>query len=91
MNAEEFPRSFFRGIFEGFWWSFVSMTTVGYVLTTLLSCELNLFVLNKAFAKGIFNFSHGTIIRTGITSRKIPCYMRDSTCRSFIVKKAKIF
>ena len=29
-NAEEFPRSFHIGLFEGFWWSFVSMTTVGY-------------------------------------------------------------
>ena len=36
-------------------------------------------------------FMHGTIIRTGITCKKIPCYMRDSTCRWFIVKKAKIF
>ena len=34
---------------------------------------------------------HGTIIRTGITCKKIPCYMRDSTCRWCIVKKAKIF
>ena len=34
---------------------------------------------------------HGTIIRTGITCKKIPCYMRDSTCRWFIIKKAKIF
>ena len=23
---------------------------------------------------------HGTITRTGITCKKIPCYMRDSTC-----------
>ena len=35
--------------------------------------------------------SHGTIIRTGITCKKIPCYMRDSACKWFIVKKAKIF
>ena len=35
--------------------------------------------------------THGTIIRTGITCKKIPCYMRDSACRWFIVKKAKIF
>lgn len=56
MNTEEFPRSFLRGFFEGFWWSFVSMTTVGYDLTILLSCELNLFLLNKAFAKWMFNF-----------------------------------
>ena len=34
---------------------------------------------------------HGTIIRVGITCNKIPCYMPDSACRWFIVKKAKIF
>ena len=34
---------------------------------------------------------HGTIIRTGITCKNTPCYMRDSDCRWFIVKKATIF
>ena len=29
-NVEEFPRSFLTGWYEGFWWAFVSMTTVGY-------------------------------------------------------------
>ena len=29
-NPGEFPRPFHVGIFEGFWWSFISMTTVGY-------------------------------------------------------------
>ena len=33
---------------------------------------------------------HGTIIWTGITCKKIPCYMHDSACRLFIVKKAKM-
>ena len=37
------------------------------------------------------HLTHGTIIRTGIICKKIPCYMRDSACRWFIVKKAKIF
>ena len=36
-------------------------------------------------------FNHGTIIRTGITCKKIPCYMRDSACSWLIVEKAKIF
>ena len=36
-------------------------------------------------------WEHGTIIRTGIKCKKIPCYMRDSACRWFIVKTAKIF
>ena len=29
-NDEEFPRSFLIGWYEGFWWAFISMTTVGY-------------------------------------------------------------
>ena len=28
-NQDEFPRPFLIGVFEGFWWSFISMTTVG--------------------------------------------------------------
>ena len=35
--------------------------------------------------------NHGTIIGTGITCRKIPCYIRNSASRWFIVKKAKLF
>ena len=35
--------------------------------------------------------NHGTIIRTGITCKKIPCCMRDSACRWLIVEKVKIF
>ena len=30
MNTDEFPRGFIKGCFEGFWWAFISMTTVGY-------------------------------------------------------------
>jgi len=29
-NRDDFPSRFYAGIFDGFWWSFVSMTTVGY-------------------------------------------------------------
>ncbi|XP_047138624.1 uncharacterized protein LOC100206068 isoform X1 [Hydra vulgaris] len=29
-NEKQFPRSFTSGMGEGFWWAFVSMTTVGY-------------------------------------------------------------
>ena len=34
---------------------------------------------------------HGTIIQTGKTCKKIPCYMRDSACRWLYVKNVKIF
>ena len=34
---------------------------------------------------------HGPVIQTGITRKKIPCFMRDSAYRWFIVKKTKIF
>ena len=29
-NKEMFPRTFLVGLLDGFWWSFISMTTVGY-------------------------------------------------------------
>jgi hypothetical protein len=28
-NPDEFPTPFVRGMFEGFWWAMVTMTTVG--------------------------------------------------------------
>ena len=49
--------------------------------------ETKVFQLNP----NSFEENHETIIRTGITCKKIPCYMRDSACSWFIVKKAKIF
>ena len=36
-------------------------------------------------------FDHRTIIQTGIKCKKIACYMHDSACRWFIVKKVKLF
>ncbi|XP_031571660.1 uncharacterized protein LOC116305827 isoform X3 [Actinia tenebrosa] len=29
-NPEQFPTSFVKGVGEGFWWSFITMTTLGY-------------------------------------------------------------
>ena len=29
-NEKEFPKPFYLGLVEGMWWSFISMTTVGY-------------------------------------------------------------
>ena len=35
-NHVDFPKSFISGSLEGLWWSFVTMTTVGYVLKMIL-------------------------------------------------------
>ena len=48
-------------------------------------------LIGALFLKVIILSVHGTIRRTGITCKKVPCYMRDSAYRWFIVKKAKIF
>ena len=53
--------------------------TVNYLLLLLL-CEW--IVLQEICF-------YRTIIQTRITSKKISCYMLDSTCRWFIFKKAK--
>lgn len=37
-NREQFPRSITRGPGEGFWWAFVTMTTVGLVL--MVNCTI---------------------------------------------------
>ena len=29
------PKPFYPGLFSGFWWAFISMTTVGYVFTPI--------------------------------------------------------
>ena len=39
----------------------------------------------------MIQLTHGTIIRTGITCKEIPCYMRNSASRWLIVENAKIF
>ena len=38
-----------------------------------------------------FRLDYGTITRTGITCKKIPCYMHDSAPRWLIVENVKIF
>ena len=50
-------------------------------------------VMYPLFLSRTFTYSweHGTIMRIGITCKKIPCYMCDSARRWFIVKKAKPF
>ena len=46
--------------------------------------------MSKAMQKDRRYFLTWNLIRTGATCKKIPCYMRHSGCRWFIVKKAKI-
>ena len=48
-------------------------------------------VFQKTLWLLFYTINYGTIIQAGITCKKIPCYMRDSACRWFIVKKTKIF
>ena len=53
---------------------------------------ISIFVLKEVYFKLLTELSaNGTIIQTKITCKKIPCYMCDSACRWFIVKKTKIF
>ncbi|KAM7434885.1 hypothetical protein ABFA07_015103 [Porites harrisoni] len=44
-NTEEFGRPFHRGIFDGFWWAFVTMSTVGYGDKTPKSVAARLFAV----------------------------------------------
>ena len=56
INKEEFPRPFLIGWFEGFWWSFISMTTVGYGDKVPKSVAARLFSIVWIFV-GITTFS----------------------------------
>ena len=49
------------------------------------------FQLLKGTVWKLYNRKHGTIIRPGITCKKIPCYVRDSAFGWLIVENAKIF
>lgn len=56
VNKEAFPRPFLSGWFEGVWWSFVSMTTVGYGDKVPKSVSARLFSIAWIFI-GITTFS----------------------------------
>ena len=55
-NKSEFPRPLFVGWFEGIWWSFISMTTVGYGDKVPKSVPARLFSIAWIFI-GITTFS----------------------------------
>ena len=56
-----------------------------------LTLKYLLKVCSQTFRNNRVCSKHGTIIRTGITCKKVPCYMRDSACRWLIVNNVKIF
>ena len=60
-NEEEFPRHFLIGWFEGIWWSFISMTTVGYGDKTPKSIPGRLFSIIWIIM-GITTFSFVTAV-----------------------------
>ena len=59
----------------------------------ILCFHIYIFSYNRItkWVKTIYMVGHRTIIRTGITCKKIPCYKRDSACRWLIVENTTIF
>ena len=53
-----------------------------------INCQFNLMALTVTY---IFFLFHETIIRTGITCKKILSCIPNSGCKWFIIKKAEIF
>lgn len=68
VNQDEFPREFLIGWFEGFWWSFVSMTTVGYGDKTPKSLPARLFSVVWILV-GITTFCVITAMLTNVVMR----------------------
>ena len=75
---------------------FIASLTDLLLLTFLvcLFCKVTYHFLFICFSiifscSQIYQYLHETIIRTGITCKKIPCYMRDSACKW--LKKLKYF
>ena len=55
---------------------------VGYSACELLDYSSDISQKMKFSIKDFFSkCDHGTKIRTEITCKKIPCFMRDSTCK----------
>lgn len=62
-NEEEFPQRLPKGVWDGFWWAFVSMTTVGYGDKTPSSFFARLFSIIWIFL-GITMFNMYTAVLT---------------------------
>jgi len=75
-NVLEFPRSFLRGPFEGFWWAFVSMTTVGYGDRAPKSYVARIFAVIWIFL-GVTIFSMYSAALTSALTEKV-VVTRDS-------------
>ena len=67
-------------------WSAPILTSEFFLVK--INASSSVFLETRIFC--FWHLNHGIIIRTGMTRKKIPCYMRDSACRWCIVKKAKI-
>lgn len=75
-NRYEFPSSFPRGPFEGFWWAFVSMTTVGYGDRAPKSIIARLFAVLWILL-GITIFSMYTATLTSALSANVEALMKE--------------
>eukprot|EP00112_Aurelia_sp_Birch-Aquarium-sp1_P007827 Seg1854.5 transcript_id=Seg1854.5/GoldUCD/mRNA.D3Y31 product="putative potassium channel protein YugO" protein_id=Seg1854.5/GoldUCD/D3Y31 len=69
-NVADFPRSFLRGPFEGFWWAFVSMTTVGYGDRAPKSYIARIFAVIWIFL-GVTIFSMYSAALTSALTKKV--------------------
>ena len=93
LNTKDFPVIYS--------WSLHFLKKIGYIITwSIVSVYLskNISKISNAYiskSQRCYNVEsavyRGTIIRTGKACNKIPCYIPDSACRWFIIKKAKIF
>ncbi|XP_028409567.1 uncharacterized protein LOC114532236 [Dendronephthya gigantea] len=81
VNAEQFPKPFLQGALEGFWWAFITMTTVGYGDRTPKSLFGRFF--------GIFWIIFGVVI-ISILSGIIITIFNASTKVHFNIHGAKI-